>query len=239
MVVVSSYDLDRLRREYADRERRLSGSDLYSRFNQSNLFISQQRQRATLALLRRHGFRPLAGKRILELGCGGGGVLLEYLSYGASPKHLHGLDLLPDRIAQAHTLLPHIPLTRADGQNVPYADATFALVLQYTAFSSILDETIKTNLAQEMLRVLRKPAGMILWYDFWLNPTNSQTRGIRPSEVRRLFPQCRFEFHRITLAPPIARRVVPVSWQLALLLEKIRLFNSHYLVAIRKCTDCL
>ena len=71
------------------------------------------------------------------------------------------------------------------------------------------------------------------WYDFWLNPTNPQTRGIRPAEIRRLFPNCRYEFHKITLAPPIARRVVPISWMLALFLESLKIFNSHYLVAIR------
>jgi hypothetical protein len=74
---------------------------------------------------------------------------------------------------------------------------------------------------------------MILWYDFWLNPTNPQTEGIRPSEIRTLFPGCDFEFRRITLAPPLARRLVPVSWVVAFLLEKLRVFNSHYLVAIR------
>jgi len=39
---------------------------------------------------------------------------------------------------------------------------------------------------------------------------------------------------RITLAPPLARAVAPVSWALALLLEGLRLFNSHYLVGIRR-----
>jgi len=83
-----------------------------------------------------------------------------------------------------------------------------------------------------MLRVL-KPNGIILWYDFWLNPTNPQTRGIRPKEIRELFPNCNFEFHKITLAPPIARRIVPLSWGLALFLEGLKIFNSHYLVVIR------
>ena len=83
-----------------------------------------------------------------------------------------------------------------------------------------------------MMRVV-KAGGLILSYDFWLNPTNPQTRGIRPSEIRRLFPGCRFEFQRITLAPPIARRSVPISWLLSAFLEKLSLFNSHYLVAIQ------
>jgi len=83
-----------------------------------------------------------------------------------------------------------------------------------------------------MLRVVNGH-GMILWYDFWLNPTNPQTRGIRPGEIKRLFPNCRYEFHRITLAPPIARRIVPISWMLALFLENLKIFNTHYLVAIQ------
>jgi len=57
-----------------------------------------------------------------------------------------------------------------------------------------------------------------------------------------LFPGCAFEFHKITLAPPLARRVVPVSWGLAYGLERLKIFNSvpfgdtHYLVAIRQRT---
>ena len=73
-----------------------------------------------------------------------------------------------------------------------------------------------------------------MWYDFWLNPTNPQTKGIRPAEIRQLFPGCRCSFQRITLAPPLARRIIPLSWGLGLLLEGLKLFNSHYLAAIQK-----
>ena len=56
---------------------------------------------------------------------------------------------------------------------------------------------------------------------------------IQPA-IRALFPGCAFDFRRITLAPPLARRLVPFSWLLAYLLEKLKIFNSHYLVAIQK-----
>jgi len=225
-------DIQRLRQEYADRERRLVDNDIYSPFNSANLFILQQRQRATLALLKQLGCERLPPQRILELGCGRGGVLLEYLGYGAAPGRLHGCDLLLDRVQSAHHLLPNLALACADGQNLPYPRGTFDIEMQYTAFSSILDDQVKANLARELLRTLR-PGGLIVWYDFWLNPINPQTRGIRPQEVRRLFPGCRYTFRKITLAPPIARRVVKLSWSLALLLENLGIFNSHYLVAIR------
>jgi SAM-dependent methyltransferase len=225
-------DLQRLRRHYAGRRHTLAGSDRYSPFNPAHLFAIQQRQRAVLALLRRHGLDTLGRRQILELGCGSGGVLLELLGYGAAPRCLHGTDLLLDRVVEGHTRLPHLPLSCSDGQHLPYAGHSFDLVLQYTVFSSVLDDTIKANLAREMRRVLR-PGGAILWYDFWLNPTNRQTRGIRPAEIRRLFPNCRIEFQRITLAPPLTRGLIRLSWILCQILEKINVFNTHYLALIR------
>ncbi len=227
-------DLDRLRAEYADRERRLAGSDIYSPFNLAHLFMTQQRQRVTLKTLRRFGFYPLDQRRVLEVGCGRGGVLLEYLSYGATPARIHGIDLLGDRVAEARARVPSLSLSCADGQHLPYPDEVFDLVLQYTAFSSLLDDGVKANVAREMLRVLR-PDGAIIWYDYWLNPTNPQARGIRPAEIRRLFPNCVYHFQRITLAPPITRRLVGLSWLLCYVLEKAVLLNTHYLVVIHKC----
>jgi len=224
-------DLNRLRLEYADRERRLAGSERYSPFNQANLFAIQQRQRETLVLLKKVGFSSFKTHRILEVGCGSGSVLTEYLGYGADPACLHGIDLLPHRVWEAQARLPHLPLACADGRFLPFPTATFDLVLQYTAFSSILDEEVKKTMALDMLRVLRSE-GVILWYDFWLNPTNPQTRGIRPGEIRQLFPGCQFHFRRVTLAPPIARRLVPLSWLAATILEKLTIFNSHFLVVI-------
>jgi hypothetical protein len=51
--------------------------------------------------------------------------------------------------------------------------------------------------------------------------------------VRALFGGCEVVLSRITLAPPIARRLVPVSWIASLLMEKVRVFNTHYLGVIR------
>jgi SAM-dependent methyltransferase len=229
---LESADLVRLRREYTAREARLADRDLYSPFNPAYLFRLHQRERAVLKLLRRRGFETLAGRRILEVGCGRGEVVGEFLGYGARLGRLHATDLLFNRTRAVKRWLSGLPLTCSDGQDLPYAAGSFDLVLQYMAFSSILDDGIRTRLANELLRVLRQPGGMILWYDFWLNPTNPHARGVRPAEIRRLFPGCQFEFQRITLAPPLARRTVPVSWQLSQLLEIPRILNTHYLVAI-------
>lgn len=224
-------DVTRLRDEYEDRKHRFAGSNLYSWFNQANLFSLHQRQRAILSVLKKNGFTDLSKLSILEMGCGGGGVLTEYLGFGAPPEKLHGVDLLFDRLLHAHHILPSTGFANADGRELPFPARTFDLVLQSTAISSILDLELRRNICADMLRVV-KPGGMILSYDFWLNPTNPQTRGVRPGEIKRLFPNCHYAFHRITLAPPIARKLAPISWGLCLFLESLKIFNTHYLASI-------
>jgi ubiquinone/menaquinone biosynthesis C-methylase UbiE len=231
--VKSLDDIQRLRREYEDRKQRFADRDVYSWLNTANLFTIQQRQRALLALLKSHPLRDFSGLRVLEMGCGSGGVLAEWLAFGAAPQNMFGVDLLQDRLCHARQQLPACQFGNADGQFLPFPAQRFDIVMQFTAFSSILDGNIKQNIAAEMKRVV-KPDGLLLWYDFWLNPTNPQTRGIRPKEVKSLFPGCTYEFHRITLAPPIARRLAPVSWGLCLFLESLKVFNTHYLVAISR-----
>lgn len=231
-----SDDISRLRTEYADRARRLAYSDVYSVFNQANLFAVQSRQRAVLAALHAHGLTDLSRLRILEMGCGSGGVLTEYLGFGAAPRNIFGVDLLPLRLGQAHSRLPGSNFYNANGASLPFLPGSFDLVLQYTALSSILDPELRSAICKDMLRVVR-PGGILLSYDFWLNPVNKQTRGIRPKEIRELFPNCTCEFHRITLAPPIARSLVPYSWGLGLFLESLKFLNTHYLAVITKCAS--
>lgn len=225
-------DLIRLRNEYARRAGQASRRGRYSLFNPAQLFAVQQRQRALLKCLLQNGLYPLSKQRIFELGPGVGGILLEILSFGADASRLHGAELLFSRAQKAHERLASLPLICADGQSLPYAAESFDLSMQFTVLSSILDDELRANVAREMIRVTR-PGGLIVCYDFWLNPANSQTHGLRPAEIRQLFPGCAIKFDRITLAPPIARRIVPFSWGLALFLEGFKIFNTHYLASIR------
>lgn len=225
-------DLVRLRNEYADRAQHVDKTNLYSLFNPAQLFNIQQRQRVVLKCLQRNNLYHLNEQRILEIGCGNGNVLLDFFSCGAQLKNLYGIDLLVPRLLQARNRAPSLSISCADGQSLPFPSQHFDILLQFTAFSSILDETVRKNVSFEMQRVL-KSQGLILWYDFWWNPANRQTRGIRPNEIRRLFPDCKYHFERITLAPPLVRKLATHSWGLCLFLESLKVFNTHYLVAIR------
>jgi ubiquinone/menaquinone biosynthesis C-methylase UbiE len=230
---MSSAEISRLRDEYARRHEELHESYKYSLFNPAALFAYQERQMWIMKILGKYGFFPLKGADILEVGCGSGGVLAEFLSYGVTPSRLYGLEVVNESVQMAHNRLPHLPVIYGDGQTLPFPDGKFKLVMQYTAFSSILDEKVRTQMAREMQRVVDPQNGIILSYDFWINPLNRQTIGIRPSELRRLFPNCSYEFHRITLAPPVAARLIKVSRLLCSFLERLKVFNTHYLTVIR------
>ena len=225
-------DIARLFEEYAHRRKHRPNRGLHSLFDPGDLFMIQQRQRDLLALIKREGLFPLSDKRILEIGCAAGGVLLEFLSFGATPGFLHGVEMLPWHIKTAQSVTPHLPLVKADGRYLPFPDGCFDIVMQFTVFSSILSNDVRRAVADEMRRVL-SPNGMILWYDCWINPINPQTRGIRQSEIRELFPGCKYSLRRITLAPPLVRLLAPYSWVACCLLERLRVFNSHYLAGIK------
>ena len=188
-----------------------------------------------LALLSRYGFADLQSKTILDVGCGTGHWLRDFIKWGARPENVIGIDLLSDRVIRARRLCPPaVHIQCASAAELPFANGTFDLVLQSTVFTSILDFDLKRRVATEMMRVV-KPEGFILWYDYHVNnPWNDDVRGLKRKEMNRLFLSCRIELWRITLAPPLARWIAPRCWLLACLLEKIPLLCTHYLGVIRK-----
>jgi hypothetical protein len=79
-----------------------------------------------------------------------------------------------------------------------------------------------------MARVLA-PGGAIAWYDFFVdNPRNAAVRGIGRSELVSLFPGFDLRLRRVTLAPPLARRLAPRAPLVALLAEELHVLNTHY-----------
>ena len=222
-------DLDRLRAEYADRARRFSAESPYN--NATNDYLAEQRRRSIFATLDREQLHPLADKQLLEVGCGESGVLSEWLTFGLNPQNIYGIDLLSSRVAIGQHKFPQFNLAVADGQTLPFPSCSFDIVLQFTALSSILDRRIRLQMASEMQRIV-KQGGIIISYDFWLNPTNPHTIGITRAELGRLFQGCTIRTQRITLAPPLARRITPRFKIAATILERIRLFNSHFLATI-------
>jgi hypothetical protein len=64
---------------------------------------------------------------------------------------------------------------------------------------------------------------------------------VKKKEIYELFPHCQIDLKRITLAPPVTRLITNGSWLIAdsswlvcYLLEKLKVFNTHYVGIIKK-----
>ena len=198
------------------------------------------RQRALMRRLAQHlrwqgGTPALATLELVEVGCGNGSNLLELLRLGLRAEHLTGIELLPELVASARARLPAaVTLWQGDASTAELVEGGSDLVLASTVFSSILDETLRQRLAAAMWRWLR-PGGAVIWYDFTFdNPRNPDVRGVKPAQVRQLFPAGRMTADRVTLAPPLARAVG--RWHPAWhgLLNAVPLLRTHLLAWIEK-----
>jgi SAM-dependent methyltransferase len=227
-------EVDRIRAEYQRRAREIPG-DSYAWSKPWNLLFHQHAVRGSIGMLQRTGLFPLNGHRILDVGCGDGTWLLDFMQWGANPQLLCGIDLNVDRVEGARRRLPQSDLRIGNASEIPWPNDFFDLVTQYTVFTSILDPELRQASAAEMVRVLR-PGGAILWFDFrFNNPRNSNVRKVGARELRSLFAGCDIiELEPILLAPPIARLVTRLSWPLAECLNLFPFLRTHYLGLVRK-----
>jgi len=207
----------------------------YSMFDPAQMLAVQERERKLLFLLAQHGRGSLATTKVLEIGCGNGFWLREFVKWGARPENLSGVDLLPERIAEAKRLCPsRMTLNCQNATELQASDGTFDIVLQSTVFTSILDSKMKQQIAGHMLRLLNAN-GLIVWYDFCFNnPANPDVRAVRKKEILELFPGCRIYLEKVTLAPPLARRLVRISLCLYRTLSIVKPLCTHYLGIITK-----
>ena len=226
-----SIELQRIEQVYSRRQR----GNRYTVLDAAHSLAVQERQDQLLRLLAARGYSSLETTKILDVGCGTGAWLRDFVRWGAQPENLCGVDLLPARIAEARELCPAaVTLKCQDATSLDVPDESFDLVLQSTVFTSILNANVKQLLAREMLRVVRK-RGLILWYDFHVNnPWNPDVRGVSRKEIARLFPGCTISLQSLTLAPPLGRVLAPISSSLCRALSRIQPLCTHYLGAITK-----
>jgi ubiquinone/menaquinone biosynthesis C-methylase UbiE len=221
----------RIAAEYERREREIP-ADFYSWSNPANLLIHQQAVRSCVELLKRVAMFPLNGRRVADIGCGSGTWLLEFLQWGADD--VSGIDLMPARIERARARLPHADIRQGSAAQLPWPDQSFDLVTQFMLFMNVFDPQLKREIANEMLRVLKR-RGVILWFDLRIdNPRNSNARGIRAREIRGLFPGCDVQLKSAILAPPVARLIARWAWPLGETLHALPFLRTHYVGVIRK-----
>ena len=240
---MNEVELERIRKEYTDRDNNITFSK-YNKLNLDYLFLIQNREKELLKIFKNENFTNFDNCKVLEIGCGYNGIINEMFHLGVKRSNLYGIDLSSERIKK---LSEHINNTNTDNLNCEYADLkvgsadnlpwvsnTFDVVIISLVLSSILNNNLKQAICNEVLRVLNKK-GFIIWYDFSLNnPSNKKVRGISKKEIFKLFSGQIIKLNKITCAPPITRRIAKYSWLLLYLLEKIKIFNTHYIGIIKK-----
>ena len=116
-------ETERIRSAYSKRQK---ADPRYSLFDPSNLFRMAEVERHILMLLAQSGFNQLNLKRILDVGCGGGYWIREFIKWGALPENIIGIDLLPERIASARKTCPSgVTLLAGDAANLEFVDDSF------------------------------------------------------------------------------------------------------------------
>jgi SAM-dependent methyltransferase len=104
-----------------------------------------------LAMIERYA--PLAGRRILDAGCGLGMYVRAFRRFSDT---VYGIDLDPDRIAQASRELPNLQV--ASAERLPFEDDFFDIVLSHEVLEHVRDDRAA---AREAVRVLR-PGGRLV-----------------------------------------------------------------------------
>jgi SAM-dependent methyltransferase len=223
-----------VRRRYDRRLADAGAESVYHPARLDRVLLRQRKEMHIAKRLRQRWLPRIPAARVLEVGCGSGANLAMFMAFGFAPENLCGVELLEERVAAAHRLLPSgISVTFGDATRQGYAAGSFDIIIQSTVFSSILDPGVRAELARQMWTWL-KPGGEVYWYDLAVdNPKNRDVVGISRREIAALFPEAQIQFHRVTLAPPIARRIVHAAW-LYRVLDAMPLLRSHTLAWIAK-----
>jgi SAM-dependent methyltransferase len=146
---------------------------------------------------------------MLEVGAGAGNNLYFFLRQGFAWNQLYANELLPERVQRLLEVHPKSEnILKGDLLELePEWDAQFDIVFQSVVFSSVLQPAVRQMLAHKMTELLA-PNGVILWYDFTVdNPKNKDVRGVKRREVEGYFPGFEWEWRKVTLLPPLARKV--------------------------------
>jgi SAM-dependent methyltransferase len=137
---------------------------------------------------------PVEGKKILELGCGGGQWSIFLSRHGARPT---GLDNSRNQLLHAKRLMAdkhtRFPLVNASAEHLPFADASFDIVFCDHGAMSFADPE---RTVPEAARVLR-PNGLFAFNmvsPFVFTCWNESTDVIDPSLHRVYFDLRRFDY---------------------------------------------
>lgn len=217
---------DKIKEQYKKREQK---SHLYDSSLSYVVFTEKERNDKIKTYLDSYfKNRSRDSLKVLEIGAGHGNNFKAFTEAGIPLNNIWFNELLPERIQHLKNRFPDNKILEGDIAGIEI-NQKFDVVFQSTVFSSILDRGAKQKIATKMMDSL-SDGGIVLWYDFiFNNPRNKDVRKIDVKELKELFPLCGIDYCKITLAPPIGRRVG--KWYPVFNLPFLR---SHILAVIKK-----
>jgi SAM-dependent methyltransferase len=109
-------------------------------------YVWRAGQERRLEMIRRHA--PLEGARILDVGCGMGMYVRAFRRFS---EQVYGVDVDPEKVAQANQELPHIQT--APAEELPFADGFFDVVLLHEVLEHVGDDRQAVREAHRVTKV--------------------------------------------------------------------------------------
>jgi SAM-dependent methyltransferase len=164
LIQVANLDSESVRQYYCERDRDLAYERQWGYTNPVSGGYWRMRDELVAEAIINH-FDPLKRPMtVLEIGVGYGHELAKFSLLGIPNTQLIGLDLVPERLRRAGELYPSLQFARGDARDLPFPDACFDVVCQFTCVMHAGSKESQRRICQEMARVL-KPGGVILWWD--------------------------------------------------------------------------
>jgi len=149
--------------------------------------------------------------RVLDVGCGTGSWLVAQARAFGERVELAGVDPSSAMLARAKEKMPHVPLSVASAESLPFADATFELVVTRFAFHHFTD---KPRALDELTRLVA-PGGAL----FLMNIAPERMPGFW---VFARFPEARAENVRYWEATRIESELAQRGLEVQLTIEERR-----------------
>jgi SAM-dependent methyltransferase len=190
----------------ASYRRRASDDTKYSPLRKLTLETSHERRRALVRTLNRNLRTPLDQARILDIGSGDGGVLLELLLLGASPENLVGNELLPHRIKRARLRLPNaVELVEGDITTQELPASSFDVGIIFLVLMTVPRGPSREHILHSAMRLLKPDALLLVLEPIVPNPRNRDVARVREGELIRSIGIEPVDTSRLHCPPPFNR----------------------------------